>query len=477
MITSKNTKTALFASLLSIILCVAMLVGSTFAWFTDSVVSGANKIVAGNLDVELEYSTDGTNWTVVAENTNLFKPVEGTTASLWEPGHTEYVYLRVRNAGTLALKYQLSVDAYSDVNGTPEKTYTNKENEYFKLSDYLVLKKIDGTAVTDRKSLWIADVEEEKAAMGKLDGLDMDGVLSPNTTGKAFTLAVYMPTQVGNEANQLTAKKETEGEPTVFLGLKLVATQTPEEKDSFGNDYDHYAVYPDATVVKSVEELTNKINNADDGDVIALTGDMTLENAMNINKDITIYGNGMTIEKQPVYVSPDNTVTFMNVNFADTTATDKASSVYGSDFKGTMVFDGCKFGDNNWESIQITPKGDATIIIRNCTFTATKNIKRFIHIQPASGNNYKLNIVIENCTFVGCELVNYSGSDVKSVIDLDYIAVGSTMHLGGCTFTNTDGTECADAHAYFCTTDGMQKYNYSDMYSKLTGEVQDYVVE
>ena len=56
---SKNTKRALLASVLSMMLCLAMLIGSTFAWFTDSVTSGKNTIVAGNLDVELNWSTDG----------------------------------------------------------------------------------------------------------------------------------------------------------------------------------------------------------------------------------------------------------------------------------------------------------------------------------------------------------------------------------------------------------------------------------
>ena len=64
---NKSTKHALLASVLSIVMCFAMLIGSTFAWFTDEVKSGMNKIVAGNLDVELEYSLDGTTWTAVNE--------------------------------------------------------------------------------------------------------------------------------------------------------------------------------------------------------------------------------------------------------------------------------------------------------------------------------------------------------------------------------------------------------------------------
>ena len=53
----KTTKRALFSSVMALILCFSMLVGTTFAWFTDEVKSGVNQIVAGNLDVELEYKT------------------------------------------------------------------------------------------------------------------------------------------------------------------------------------------------------------------------------------------------------------------------------------------------------------------------------------------------------------------------------------------------------------------------------------
>ena len=93
---SKNTKQALLASVLSLVVCIAMLIGTTFAWFTDSVTSSNNKIVAGDLDVELEYSTDFSAWAPVTESTNVFK--EG---ALLEPGHTEVVYLRVSNKGRI----------------------------------------------------------------------------------------------------------------------------------------------------------------------------------------------------------------------------------------------------------------------------------------------------------------------------------------------------------------------------------------
>ena len=123
----RSTKRALLMSALALLLCVSMLVGSTFAWFTDSVVSGNNKIVAGNLDVVLQYKTDwDDDWADVTETTKLFK--EG---ALYEPGYTEVVYLRVANAGSLALKYQLALNIVN------EKGSTNVNGEAFNLSDHL----------------------------------------------------------------------------------------------------------------------------------------------------------------------------------------------------------------------------------------------------------------------------------------------------------------------------------------------------
>ena len=105
----KITKKTLLRSLLSLLLCCTMLIGTTFAWFTDSVESGRNRIVAGNLDVELEYLDENGNWKVIRENTNVF-PED----ALWEPGHTQIVYLKVSNLGNLALKYQLGVNIVSE---------------------------------------------------------------------------------------------------------------------------------------------------------------------------------------------------------------------------------------------------------------------------------------------------------------------------------------------------------------------------
>ena len=106
---TRSTKRALMLSLLSLMLCVSMLIGSTYAWFTDSVTSTNNIIKSGKLDVEM-YWAEGkadpadtaTAWTD-ASNGAIFNNDK------WEPGYTEVRHIKIANEGTLALKYQLNI--------------------------------------------------------------------------------------------------------------------------------------------------------------------------------------------------------------------------------------------------------------------------------------------------------------------------------------------------------------------------------
>ena len=225
--TNRNsTRRSLLVSATALILSIAMLVGTTFAWFTDTVSSGVNKIQAGNLDIEVDYSKDGRTWTSIEGTDSLFSD------KLWEPGHTEYVYLRVKNAGTLALKYKAMVSPVSENGGI------NVYNENFKLSDYLVF----GTTATADGLTTYADRAAARSAVGSTQKLNQTSLnkeekLEPNQE-KYFTLVVYMPETVDNHAN---AKPGTTA-PSIDLGIKVVATQVENEKDSFGPDYDAGAV-------------------------------------------------------------------------------------------------------------------------------------------------------------------------------------------------------------------------------------------
>ncbi len=226
---SKNTtKRSLLASVFALVLCVAMLVGSTFAWFTDTATTGVNKITSGKLDVKLSYAKDKncTEWAEVKNTTKLFD-----NSALWEPGHTEVAYLKVENAGNLALKYQLSVNVANEVSGT------NVNGESFNLSDYIKM------GVVENRSTPFADRNAARTAVEataqNIKTSTVDGTIAANDTNAQYVaLVVYMPETVGNEANYGTKA------PSIDLGVKLVATQYTEESDSFGNDYDKDAAYP-----------------------------------------------------------------------------------------------------------------------------------------------------------------------------------------------------------------------------------------
>ncbi len=317
MIKQKNTKKALLASVLSMILCMAMLIGSTFAWFTDSVTSGKNKIVAGNLDVEL-YAKDGDEYTPVMPDSNLF-----LKDTLWEPGHVEVINLKVANIGTLSLQYRLGINVVSEKEGVSVQT-----NETFKLSDYIMFALIDGDQDfgTDDagRAAAIATAEANAVKLSEL-AADENGVLYPEgTEGKDFerfvTLVVYMPTTVGNEANY---KTETEA-PEIDLGIKLVATQTPFEKDSFGDDYDKNAEYP---VIESNDEWYTSASN----------GNYTIKN-----------GNELAYLAELVNAGTDDfkgkTITLAN-NIVLPVGDWKAIGTYQKPFKGT--FDGANYTVSN----------------------------------------------------------------------------------------------------------------------------------
>ena len=246
----KSTKRALISSVLALVLCFSMLVGTTFAWFTDSVTSANNIIMSGNLDVELYFQVEGqTDWTKVTENTNIFKE-----NALWEPGHTEVVKLKVVNEGSLALKYNLGVNVASEIGSV------NANGEAFKLSEYIKFAVIDGAQTYTRDE---AIVAAEAAGATALTEAYNSGTATLLAGKEAIvTMVVYMPTEVGNDAN--AAKGAVT--PTINLGINLSATQVENEEDAFGNDYDKDAM----TFVATAAEAQAALDNATEGTTIKL---------------------------------------------------------------------------------------------------------------------------------------------------------------------------------------------------------------
>ena len=164
---STKTKKALRGSLFALFLCIVLLIGTTFAWFTDTASTGVNKIQAGNLDVELQYNHNGT-WENAEGQTLDFQKAAGkeSEAILWEPGCTyKLPEIRVINKGNLALKYTMKV---TGVEGD------QKLNEVIDWT-------IDDKALTDT-----------------------EGNLKANETSNPMTIQGHMQESAGNEYQGLS---------------------------------------------------------------------------------------------------------------------------------------------------------------------------------------------------------------------------------------------------------------------------------
>ena len=264
MTNSKSTKRALISSALAILMCVAMLIGTTFAWFTDTASTGVNKIVSGNLDVVLEMNIGG-EWVDANGKTLPFLvageiPAEGTEI-LWEPGCTYRVpELRIRNNGNLSLQ------AYVYVSG-------------FKAS---------GESDVD-----LRDVIDWK--MSTFDGMlthpnkDISVIVNPGQSLK-FDLEAHMKEEAGNEYQGLSV----EG-----ISITVVAKQHTYEKDSFDDQYDKDATYPVASAAEMKEALAN-------GGIVSVNKDIKTDNIGDNEADRITISQPTTLNLDAKIISPDD---------------------------------------------------------------------------------------------------------------------------------------------------------------------------
>ena len=279
MTNSKSTKRALLTSVLALLMCVAMLVGATFAWFTDTASTGVNKIQAGNLDIELAYKNSTTR--------GEFKEANKETLvfdnnALWEPGHVEYVVLKVSNAGSLALKYKLGINIASETGST------NVYNNAFKLSDYIRFAVLDGDQTgdsVDRDALVAAATDSKLIKEGYTAENHLTATGTDNSQ-KVVTLVVWMPTTVGNEANS----KKGAIAPSINLGINVVATQYTHENDSFDNQYDAKATY-------LAEDQTGLVTLLNGGNAVTLGKDIAPTETITVSGKVksTLDLNGKTL--------------------------------------------------------------------------------------------------------------------------------------------------------------------------------------
>ena len=322
-----KTKKALIMSVLSMVLCIAMLIGMTFAWFTDTASTGVNRIQAGNLDVKLMYSTDMQTWKEATDQTKLFDD-----NALWEPGYTQVVYLKVVNKGNLALKYEAGFS----------KNYTsnrgkNVNGDWYRVDNYLKI----GTATpaakyASREDVWSAMAATEKTLAKDVMLTDGWITLKPNEESKPFAVAIYMPTSVGNEANASRLRPSS----VSGLGIEVRATQATVESDSIGNTYDANA----ATILNRVEytdgEHTVTGNIQANGTAGAIHGTRT---AKIIVDATTVYGTYVSDYAMAVYASGRSEITIKGGEFANQAPAGSALSLIYAQDNAKITIEGGTF--------------------------------------------------------------------------------------------------------------------------------------
>ena len=219
----KSTKRALLLSALSLLMCVSMLIGSTFAWFTDSVTSSGNKIKAGNLDVDLYLWTANGQSEITNETDPIFGGANSIAATannadtLWEPGKTQVVYLSIKNNGSLDLKYKVALDVKD----------ADADQNLYEVMKY---------AITNDAKYGAVDAWDSAKGVSVVPGVNAtqaNDVALKAGEEHFFALSVHMDEAAGNQYQG--------GE--VNFDLTVLATQTNSESDSFGSSYDMYAEY------------------------------------------------------------------------------------------------------------------------------------------------------------------------------------------------------------------------------------------
>ena len=420
--TTHGTKRALGFSVLAMLLCVAMLAGTTFAWFTDTASTAVNKIQAGTLDVQLLDESGNS----LEGQTLAWQKAAGHESEevLWEPGCTYKLQPIVfKNNGNLALKYKIvitGIQGDAELNEAIEWTITN-------------------TSATT--------------------ALDADHPLAAGASD-TLTISGHMKESAGNEYQGLSI----EG-----IAITVVATQDTVEHDSYDNQYDAGAKYP----VLSDTEFAEAIASAAAGDTISLSsGTFTMPS--DINEGVTVSGNGAA--NTAIVTNADGyTIENDNVTIQNLTVDGRAAS--GVQYSGAInlrgnnaILDNCVInggGTGTWgASVYISLNSGETAHIRNSIISGGF---RGIFLGSQAGS-----VVVDSCDIDAVYPINVDGGGnfSLSVINSKLYSWTSYAQITSATFIDTEfsmgasGYDVVAAYTYTtfknCTFDSAFKIYAQD---------------
>ena len=375
----KATKRALLTSVMALVMCVVMLVGTTFAWFTDTASTAVNKIVAGNLDVDIVdkegISLDG--------KTLSFVNKENQSNILWEPGATFFTQgFKIVNKGNLALKYKVVVS------GTT--------------GDAKLLKAIEFDVVTEK-------TKEAAEALAKEGNLLKQNDSAPADTDAAkvyYYLRGHMKEEAGNEYKNLTLDG---------ISITVYATQYTYENDSYNNTYDEDATYGTGATIIGLDGTYDSLTAAakawrESKDVVTSGGTFGMNSLGTVDSIAWVVSGEVAIGDgegvignngagQSIlgggYFTPAVTVNNITIKGVNDAKIAKTGDSYLVSAAGkNVVYENITFVD----TVRID-SNPANLTFKNCKFEAGFRM-------PHSATNG--NVTIENCTFTGNESSGYA---------------------------------------------------------------------
>ena len=442
----KATKRALLTSVMALVMCVVMLLGTTFAWFTDTATANVNKIQAGKLDVEL-LDKDGNS--VEGQTLRFVKAAGGAGQEiLWEPGATyQLPTLTIKNNGNLALKYKINVSGAKDADNDPNL-------DSLKLMDVLEWTyEVNGVAYT---------LDSEK----HLTANDSDTLVIKATMDK-------------------NANNDYQGMTIEGIAITVYATQDTVEYDSNGNTYDKDAAYPTYPAgltkdsfnagQKAVDSNGNfyasfkdAMEQVDDGGTLYFKEDEVVDfpTHLDVTKNVTIYGNGADFSGKDIsigtYKAPTNKETTINiynarnlvvwgqptpsltddctwnVNFYNCTNDNYNFLMYRGDETATakinLKLENCSA--NGFVDSIVHTTADGTITIKNCTFSNNCAPVNIAHKQSGT-----MDVTVENSKFINCGKIDTANDYFAPARFVNNNATGTlVVNLTNNTFTGTIGT-------------------------------------
>ena len=468
MTNSKITRRALLISVVALMLCLAMLTGTTFAWFTDQETSANNKIVAGDLDVQLlmydETAQDyvdigeesdpifGADGSLIAQNNNL--------NTLWEPGKTQVAYLAIKNNGSLALKYKVELEV--------EEADTKK---LYEVMSYAITPGAQNVGVT----AW--DAANAKSIVLGTQAVSGEVELEKGIT-HYFALSVHMDENAGNSYEN--AK--------ISFDLTVYATQLNVEPDAFGPDYDKDALFAvaddlyidqttgeyvatstaglssiaalageDDTItsvnyngvdVPVVSDTTELATAAPNNELVVLaSGNYQMPDGSDISlrgKTLTTVGTKDTVVDVSNVDARDQFVTGATVLFEGVTLNFGSSNYMGFANTASLTYKDCKinglqflFGDNvtfencefnsNGAEHSVWTYGAKNVSFKDCSFTYGDRAINCYSDNDVSGG--KQTVDFTNCTFEAERDTSEGAIEINSY----FFSVGIEVNVNNCT--------------------------------------------